>query len=151
MVRDYRDEDFASICAINNASFPNPSPDWYLEEQGLRIGKGWVYEVDGKVVGYIIGKVKYKIPYVFSVAVLKDYRKRGIAKALFEAFELFYSATQKPENMSFWLQVSQHNPAQKLYFDLGYKVGFVDENYYGHGDHALCMYKTARPMSDIKY
>ena len=148
MVRDYKAEDFDSIWAINTSSFPNYEPKWFIQD-AIKIGKTWVYEIDGKVVGFLIGKLKYDMPYVHNVAVSKESRNKGVATALFSKFEEYYTATQKPENKSLWLQVNYNNPAQKLYFDLGYRTGFVDENYYGNGQHALCMYKSTRPFQNM--
>ena len=148
MVRDYKEEDFASVCAIDKAAFVMREPEWFLKK-AMRDGRTWVYEVDGQVVGFLVGKLKHSTPYVHNVAVSKEFRNKGIAAALFSKFEEHYGAAQKPENKMFWLQVNYHNPAQKLYFDLGYRVCFVDENYYGPSEHALCMYKSARPYSSL--
>ena len=147
MVRDYKEEDFDSIWKINVDSFPKTEPEWFLSE-AMNSGKTWVFELDGNIVGFIVGKVKNKTSYIHNVAVDKEFRNIGIASALVSEFERYYGATQKSEVKKFWLQVNHKNPAQKLYFDLGYRVGFVDENYYGKGEHAICMYKSSKPFSN---
>jgi ribosomal protein S18 acetylase RimI-like enzyme len=146
MVRDYKEEDYLSIRSIDELSFADPEPEWFLRE-ALEKGKAWVFEEDRKIQGFLVGKLKHGLPYIHNVSVKKEFRNKGIAAALFSKFEEHYGAAQKPENSAFWLQVSCNNPAQKLYFDLGYRVGFVDEHYYGQNDHALCMYKNSRPFA----
>jgi len=146
MVRDYKEEDFASIRSIDELSFVDPEPEWFLKK-AIEKGKAWVFEEDGKIQGFLVGKIKHDSPYVHNVVVKKEFRNKGIAAALFSKFEEHYGAAQKPENKMFWLQVNCNNPAQKLYFDLGYRICSVDENYYGSGEHALCMYKSARPLA----
>lgn len=147
-IRDFEAKDFDRVMEINDASFTAPATRKFVLDS-IDKGQAWVM-VDGEtVIGFLIGYMKNGIPYVNNVAVVAEYRKQGIAKKLFEKFEERFGKDQKPESKMFWLQVESNNPAQKLYFDLGYRVGWVDENYYGLANHALCMYKSVRPLVNV--
>jgi ribosomal protein S18 acetylase RimI-like enzyme len=146
LIRPYKESDFIDIKSINELSHETPSPAMLLKAEADQ-GKTWVAEIDSVVSGFIIGKIKHGKPYVYNIAVSQVYRKQGVATELIKAFEEYYSKLQKKENSCFWLQVNTNNPAQKLYFDLGYRVGYVDEDFYGAGKHALCMYKSSVPFN----
>ena len=142
-IRDYKESDFHSVIEASRQAFEHPDPIEYTQ-RSIENGRVWVAIEDDEVVGFLISKLKNSTPYVNSVAVLPAFRGKGIAKKLFEKFEEFYGFQQKSEVKIFWLQVRTNNPAQKLYFDLGYRVTGFDEHYYGQNEHALCMHKSAR-------
>ena len=142
-IRDYKESDFHSVIEASRQAFEHPDPIEYTQ-RSIENGRVWVAIEDDEVVGFLISKLKNSTPYVNSVAVLPAFRGKGVAKKLFEKFEEFYGFQQKSEVKIFWLQVRTNNPAQKLYFDLGYRVTGFDEHYYGQNEHALCMYKSAR-------
>jgi ribosomal protein S18 acetylase RimI-like enzyme len=146
-IRPYEMTDFRAVSELNKQGFEKPSPDSFLLES-IEQGRAWVAVEQDAVVGFLIGKLKNNTPYVNNVVVAKAHQRKGIATKLFAKFEEHYGATQKPANKMFWLQVDADNPAQKLYFDLGYRVGWINEHYYGANSHALCMYKSARPFSN---
>ena len=143
VIRDYKESDFHSVIEVSRQAFEHPDPIEYTQ-RSIENGRVWIAIEEDEVVGFLISKLKNSTPYVNSVAVLPAFRGKGIAKKLFEKFEEFYGFQQKSEVKIFWLQVRTNNPAQKLYFDLGYRVTGFDEHYYGRNEHALCMYKSAR-------
>jgi ribosomal protein S18 acetylase RimI-like enzyme len=145
LIRGYKPSDFKRINDINQLSFDCPQPEMLLQAEADR-GHTWVAEEEGIVVGFVVGKIKLGNPYVSCIAVAYEHRGKGIATKLLEAFEKDYEGLQKPGNKVFWLQVSADNPAQKLYFDLGYRVESIDSNYYGDYKDALCMYKHVKPI-----
>jgi ribosomal-protein-alanine N-acetyltransferase len=143
-IREYQEKDACAVCAINRACFKDAEPDSELLED-LKKYKTWVAVAEnGYIQGFISGHVKHGIPYIDNVSVLELYRGMGIATELIETFEKSFSWRDSLGNgTAYWLQVASDNPAQRLYFDLGYRVESVDENFYGRGKHALCMHKTA--------
>ena len=149
LIRKYTDEDFVWVNNINQLSYDFPIPELLLSAE-IEKGQTWVAVKNDIVIGYLIGKIKHGVPYVYAITVAYTHREQGIATKLFEEFEKGFGGLQKPENKRFWLQVADDNPAQKLYFDLGYRVGYVDEDFYGMTKHALCMYKSKRPFSHYK-
>ena len=135
MIRDYEDGDASELCIANQICYHRSESDVELLKV-VESEKTWVAIDDDLLVGFIIGKIKHGIPYIYNVAVLPGARKEGFGKKLIEKFEEFFCASHV-----FWLKVDADNPAQKLYFDLGYRVESIDEHFYGRDKHALCMFK----------
>lgn len=78
-------------------------------------------------------------PYLWSVAVDPAYRGRGVAGNLMREAELwvkFHGGTEMR------LHVKNDNPSQKLYYDRGYRVIDLAQEYYGPETLALVMRKT---------
>ena len=139
MIRDYEEKDASGLCAVNFVCYEHPEPDLDLLDT-IKRGKAWVSaKPEHGVTGFIVGRIKHGLPYVHNIAVLPECRRLGIGKTLMEKFEGFFG--ERIRYKGFWLQVNADNPAQKLYFDLGYRVESVDENFYGTGKHGLCMFK----------
>lgn len=149
-IRDFVMQDFAKVMEINDQSYDEPATKAFVLES-IESGHAWVAEENGEIVGFIIGKIKHGSAYINNVAVTAAHRGKGIATKLIKNFESIYGMNQKPGNSFYWLQVDASNPAQKLYFDLGYRVYSVDENYYGKGKHAVCMAKSAKPIWNVSY
>lgn len=87
---------------------------------------GWVE--DGKIVGYICVHVMYEEAQVCNIAVLPQYRRKGIASALIAAMESFCldSGCERSE-----LEVNTANEqAVSLYKKCGYEVAGIRKNYY---------------------
>ena len=144
-IRDYEVSDFERIKELNKAGFEVPAPDAFLLTS-IEAGHAWVAVENETVVAFIIGRNKFDVPYINNLVVDKAHQKKGIATSLIKKFEDTFGKNQKSYNKIYWLQVEIDNPAQKLYFDMGYRVNAVDESYYGPGKHALCMYKGTRPF-----
>ena len=143
-IRDYEASDFARIKELNTEGFELPAPDWFLLES-IETGHAWVAVEGDETVAFLIGKTKFDVSYINNIVVTKAHQKKGIATNLIQKFEEHFGQSQKFYSKVYWLQVEADNPAQKLYFDLGYRVSGIDENYYGPLKHALCMYKGSRP------
>jgi len=141
IIREYKESDEGDVLFINNQCHEKAQPDEdLLEVINSPKAKTWVaVDFDRDAVGFIIGTIKHGMPYICNISVLQESRKKGIGKSLIEIFENYF----KKIRSSFWLQVNTNNPAQKLYFDLGYRVDSVDENFYGMLEHALCMIKRS--------
>ena len=67
-------------------------------------------------------------PYIWSIAVTPTYRGAGCGTQLLQEIEEFYRHAGR---QSIGLTCKTTNPAQKLYFDMGYRVEKVAQNYYG--------------------
>jgi len=135
-VRAFSRKDIPAILNINKLCHNKPQPDNDLLEIIDR-GDVWVAEEDDKVIGFLIA-IYREGPYVFNVAVLPEHRGKGAATGLFRQFEIYY----KPDGF-YYLYVDYRNPAQKLYFDLGYRVVGIKKDFYGSGENALTMVKYA--------
>ena len=117
--------------ALFNADLKNPNAIYFLAED------------NGNIVGFlgahdIVGEVN-----ITNVAVLIDYRSRGIADQLMLSLisEVENRATEK-EIIGITLEVRQTNtPAIKLYEKHGFTSEGVRKGYYSDGEDALIMWK----------
>ena len=126
------------INEINQMSFEYPSPTMLLESE-IDHGRCWVAVDHEMVVGFLVSKILYGVPYVYNVAVASSYRNNGIATQLFKKFEEHYKLFSGRDN--YWLKVDENNSAKNLYLKLGYKVDWIEPDFYGKGKNALCMSK----------
>ena len=147
-IRDYDLRDFDKIKALNAEGFAEPAPAWFILES-IEAGHAWVAVEQDEVIGFLIGRPKFNVSYINNLVVTKAHQGKGIATSLISKFEEHFGKSQNIYSKVFWLQVESNNPAQKLYFDMGYRVSGIDENYYGLGRHALCMYKGTRPYLNM--
>jgi ribosomal protein S18 acetylase RimI-like enzyme len=129
-------QDINEIWKLNSAWVSPKEPKSNLEAVlATPSSKAWVAVDDGAVVAALVGKLKLGLPYIHSVVTASTHRGKGIATHLFDQFEKAYPGD------NYWLQAHFNNAAQKLYFDLGYRVKSIDMDFYGRNHHALCMYK----------
>ena len=109
--------DIAEIVKIENACFSTPWSEESLKESlKSECSHFYLAEADGKTAGYIGVQIFSGEGYVTNVAVLPEYRRQGIAKALIEkALE---------NDMQFLtLEVRESNtPAINLYKSLGFET-----------------------------
>jgi ribosomal protein S18 acetylase RimI-like enzyme len=99
----------------------------------------WVAAVDGEIAGFLLADERSKYGYISTVDVLPDYRGRGIATRLMRVAEREY---RKRGFREMRLEVHVDNPAQMLYFRLGYRAISVRKHYYKLNSHALSMVKS---------
>ena len=135
MIRDYDRKDLKAILEINEICHLLPEPSLQLLEL-LHLNKTWVYELDGKVVGFLMEQSFTGEPYIYNVSVLPEYQGRGIASELIKEFESYFADRGNP-----FLHVNTKNDAKYLYYKLGYRVKDVHINFYGQGQHAFVMRK----------
>jgi GNAT superfamily N-acetyltransferase len=100
----------------------NPYLLWRIDPFLSRLIPGFVWEEDGRIVGNVT-LIPTASPHrylVANVAIQKEYRRRGIARALMDAVQ---SEVRKRGGREVRLQVERDNEAAKtLYFSLGYKA-----------------------------
>ena len=135
-VREYQLKDATYLFNINRSCFSSPEPNLSLLEN-IHKGQTWVCctKKDDKPVGFLVSTYQNGA-HVYNVAVDPDFRHKGIATSLFKEFHYFYR-----EQHYAWLYVDTSNPAQKLYFDLGYRIKEIKYDYYGPGKDAYLMVK----------
>jgi ribosomal protein S18 acetylase RimI-like enzyme len=98
----------------------------------------WIAYHGDQIAGYLLaseGKSKARIE---TVNIAPDYRRRGVASRLISVCEAEF---KKRDFSKIRLEVSVDNPAQILYFNLGYRVNEFHKNYYHPGADALRMTK----------
>lgn len=131
MIREYEEADLEAIFHINKSSFNRPQSNSGILSE-IQKGKCWVSEEQGIISGFLIGQ-PIDGATIHTVAVLEEFRGNGIGAKLLTTFENFYKGCEH------WLYVNENNPAQKLYFDFGYRVRDVLKDYYYPDQHALLM------------
>lgn len=88
----------------------------------------FIHEIEHEVVAYAIVVTDGGEPYIWSLATKKEFRDRGIASGLlWEIVECYLDKHAK----CIALTVNVNNPAQKLYFDYGFRAVKVTPRYYG--------------------
>ncbi len=97
---------------------------------------GTIYELEGKIVGFITYSINVDFAEIDDIFVVKEYRQKSIAsKLLQDLIDKLRGKTQK-----IFLEVRESNlPAIKLYQKFGFvKVG-DRKNYYNDGENALVL------------
>ena len=117
----------------------------FPKEYFLEISKKWpegflVAKINKEIVGYAIGEKNKDLGLIVSVAVKKEWRRKGIGRKLVEKLlENF-----KKEGMKIiFLHVREENKeAINFYLALGFKIRELVENYYSNRENAYLMEKT---------
>jgi ribosomal protein S18 acetylase RimI-like enzyme len=94
-------------------------------------GNIFIVERVGKVVAFAIVSEKYGERYLWAIATDPNFRGRGFAGELLTEIE-DWARSEKGRNIALTTHVD--NPAQKLYFDKGYRVVKVLSDYYLTGN-----------------
>ena len=137
MIRKWLKQDNALISEIEKLCFADP---WSLAaiEQTFNtdIFSGYVYEEEGKVVGYL-GALCFDFAEIALIAVTPRYQRRGIARALLNEFINFAKGAGYDR---IYLEVRTGNaPARALYEGAGFIYMGTRKKYYEDGSDAEIM------------
>jgi GNAT superfamily N-acetyltransferase len=120
--REARVSDIAQIQAVRNSVEENVLSDRALvtdkdcENYLLNRGKGWVCEIDGRVVGFAIADLMDH--NVWALFVQPGFDRKGIGKKLHDdMLDWYFSQT----NSTIWLGTSPNTRAEKFYRKAGWK------------------------------
>ena len=139
-IRRAEPSDLIPVMEINLKTLPEHYSDYFYESLLAEIG--------GKHVGYIMCKTEYgfsnfkklgfvKKGHVVSIAVLDEYRKKGIGKALVEES---VNGVKLKKCDEFYLEVRcSNNDAVRLYEKLGFVIRQKLNAYYRDGEDAYLM------------
>ena len=113
----------------------------------------FVAEDEGKVVGYVLAKMEEDVPageephgHITSLAVLREYRKLGIATILMSTVQKVMLECYDSLYVSLHVRVG-NKAALTLYKDtLGFDVHEVEAKYYADQEDAYDMRKYLRPQ-----
>jgi ribosomal-protein-alanine N-acetyltransferase len=146
-LRNYKSKDLPKILEIEIDTFPEPWPKNFFEKLVDTASDLFIIaEDEGQIVGYIIGYLREKrgnkgvtlLGHVLNIAVLEEYRKKGIGTMLMDELEarfILLDATQS------FLEVRESNTvAQKFYAKRNYFITGRIKDYYVNED-ALIMIK----------
>ncbi|MBD3905124.1 GNAT family N-acetyltransferase [Chryseobacterium sp. Ch-15] len=116
IIREARVEDILQIQVVRNSvkentlSNPDLVTDKDCEEFITVRGRGWVCEIDGKIIGFSI--VDLKDNNIWALFVDPDFEKKGIGKKLHDIMLDWYF-TQTKEKI--WLGTSPNTRAELFY------------------------------------
>jgi len=109
----------------NILSDPALVPDADVEDYLFRRGKGWVCEIENKIVGFSIVSITDK--NVWALFVRPGFDKRGIGSRLHrEMINWYFSRT----NETIWLSTSPGTRAEQFYRN----AGWIETGLYGKGE-----------------
>ena len=150
-LRKFVQDDLRSVVHINYVCLPENYTDYFFIDLYKRFPETFIVaEENGQVIGYIMCRVEMglshfgfsgiiKKGHVVAVAVLPQYRRKGVGQALItEAMEgmRLYNAKQC------FLEVRVTNTsAVDLYKKLGFEVTRTIHGYYADGEDAYIMTK----------
>jgi ribosomal protein S18 acetylase RimI-like enzyme len=128
--------DLDSVKYIYQENFQHPFTVALLETRLKRAERTWIYLMNNEIVGYIMLDNDRGMPYLAQVATRKSAQRKGVATGLIQHVTQYLRECGAPD---WWLQTEFNNPAQKLYFDLGFRVSGFQKHLYGDGKHGVEM------------
>lgn len=137
-VRRARLEDLDGILLIEEASFPDPYPRGLLKAFFFMPGAYLVATSGGSVVGYAIGILRFgSLGHIVSIAVLGEWRRRGVGRRLLRELMEELGALGAGEMR---LEVRESNKqAIGLYRETGFVQKETIKKYYADGESAVVM------------
>jgi len=150
--RTVTEKDILSVMDINRICLPENYTYGFFEELAKNYPKAfWVAVHSGRIVGYVMCRVERifskldflkvkRAGHIVSLAVLPEYRRRGIAEELMrrslKALKFEYGCDEA------YLEVRVSNlPAIELYRKLGFQEREILRRYYADGEDAILMAK----------
>ena len=149
VVREFQKEDIDEVMRINQTCLPENYPSSFFLGLHTHAPKAFLVVIeDEKIIGYIMCRIERGISsfkrafpvkkgHIVSVAVLHDYRHRGIGTDLIKRGMdgmVSYGAVE------FFLEVRRSNVAAvAMYEKLRFGVGRVLKGYYRDGEDAYLM------------
>lgn len=98
----------------------------------------WVAYMGKRIAGYLLAGKELGKFSIETVNIAPAYRRKGIASKLISTCE---QCAKERGFKAVKLKVWTENPAQILYFNLGYRVNGFKRNYYQADFHAITMSK----------
>lgn len=138
-VRDTEPEDLQTVSSIAQNSFKDPYPLKLLRHIHENNPESFlVAEIEGKVVGYLIGLVRWGgMGHILAIAVEESYRREGVGSALMlNAFNRLKN--NGANRVKLEVRVSNES-AQKFYDKMGFEPVDVIPEYYSDGESAVSM------------
>lgn len=148
ITKGFKPEDRERLHAINEACYsgvqrssPVQFDDMLMREVFVaRVDHDLIPGIEGTIVGFaIVRSDPAGNTYLWSLAVDPAYRGRGVGGNLLREVIKYYTLARATEIA---LHVKPDNPAQKLYFDYGFRVQSVIRDWYGKEGNALYMWRA---------
>jgi len=138
IVRPVTRDDIEAISLLEEASFNDPYPSYFLSELARDNPETFlVLTLNNEIVGYGVVDHWEDHEHLISIAVRPDSRRKGLGEALLVELEKRLSK-ERPLR----LEVRQSNLAAiQLYSKRGFTKTGVADGYYGDGESAITMEK----------
>jgi ribosomal-protein-alanine N-acetyltransferase len=138
-VRGAKPYDMNTVLDIEKFCFPDPYPMSLLSRLYFTNPEGFIVaEVDEKVVGYLIGTLRWGASgHIMAIGVYPEYRKRGVGTALMvQILDILRMRGARSAR----LEVRKSNDAAQLFYQkLGFRLGEETPHYYEDGEAAIVM------------
>jgi len=149
-VRKFRSDDMNRVMTINHECLPENYSAYFYRDLHMRFPETFlVAEAYGTIQGYIMCRIERglsklrsfrpaRLCHVVSIAVLEEYRRRGIATGLL--LEAMKRGAREYNASECFLEVRVSNrPAVTLYEKMGFENVKRHRGYYMDGEDALVM------------
>jgi ribosomal-protein-alanine N-acetyltransferase len=127
-------EDVPTVLVLDQISFSLPWPErsFRFELTENTASRCWVAEVDGRIVGMVVGWLLVDEMHIATIATHPDYRRQGIASKLL--LHTLWKSMDEGALTSF-LEVRESNlTAQEMYLKFGYEKTGRRKRYYRDND-----------------
>ena len=127
-------EDVPTVLVLDQISFSLPWPErsFRFELTENTASRCWVAEVDGRIVGMVVGWLLVDEMHIATIATHPDYRRQGIASKLL--LHTLWKSMDEGALTSF-LEVRESNlAAQEMYLKFGYEKTGRRKRYYRDND-----------------
>jgi [ribosomal protein S18]-alanine N-acetyltransferase len=136
--------DLPAILTIAHASFPLPwKEEAFRSELRNPCSQLWVAEEGTHIIGYACAWFVQDEGQIVNVAVLPQYRRYGVGKALIQ-YLIQEARIRGVRTLSLEVRKSNH-AAVELYKAFGFQVVTVRKRYYENDEDALLMVCTVSP------
>lgn len=144
-IRKVKTDDVTAISEIEQASFKDPFPQYFLSQLAEANPETFLVAViGGKIAGYAVADKWPDQEHLVSIAVIPESRKKGVGRALLE------NLLEKVQIGGMKLEVRRSN---KVAIDLYRKNGFLQtgiaHSYYTDGEDAIQMEKVIQKKAEI--
>jgi ribosomal-protein-alanine N-acetyltransferase len=147
-IRDFVEDDLPWMAAAETEIFANAAWSEALIREDWRYGtcRYRLAEVDGLRAGYAVYGFDGDAFHLMNLAVLPDFRRKGIAQALVDEFLAEAARAKAPDA---WLEVAVDNEgALALYRALGFEVVRTRRKYYQPGGIDALVMRKELPHRD---
>ena len=140
-IRKMTVEDIPAVVQLDHISFSLPWPErsFRFELTANPASRCWVAEVDGHIVGMVVGWLLVDEMHIATIATHPDFRRQGIGSMLLT--HILLQSIDEGAQSSF-LEVRAGNlSAQEMYRKFGYENAGRRKRYYRDNDEdAILMY-----------
>jgi ribosomal-protein-alanine N-acetyltransferase len=146
-IREFTEKDLSKLALLEKSCFADA---WTMEMLKSEMGRDGfcclLAEADGEAAGFVYGNVLFEDAELYKVAVLPDFRGKGIGRGLMNAFSGF---VKDKGAQQIFLEVRVSNQAAlALYLGQNFEKTRLRKRYYADGEDCLEMRKSLYPDAE---